>query len=70
MGGGGGGLLMSRVIISKPVVSRIVEEVMSLMVIYYVSAHFCVMSQFQPISVSFVAIFAVLCHCFKAILVI
>lgn len=49
---GGGGLLMSLVIISKPVVSRIEEEVMSLMVIYYcicaflchvtVSTHLCV----------------------------
>jgi len=56
---------MSLVRISKPVFSRIEEEVMSLSVIYY--RMWASRLQFQPIFVSFVAISDVLCHCFKAI---
>ena len=54
------GLHMSLVWISKPVVSRIAEEAMSLLVFHY-CLHF-------SLFVSFVATSAVLCRCFKVML--
>ena len=65
-----GGYVCPLVSLSKPVVSRIEEEAMSLSGFHY-KLYFCFyslsLSQFQPIFRSFVAISAALCRCFKAL---
>ena len=46
------------------------EETMSLLVFHYCICVFLSLSQFQPISVLFVTVSAVLCCCLKAMLLV
>ena len=61
-----GGSRMSLVWISKPAASCIGERAMSLSVFYHCICGFLSLSQFQPIFVSFVAIYTVLWRCLSA----